>query len=88
MQAPHGTGHIRLRSDSASGVLDHDFVDDQASWTVPARVVANGAGSEFMMTFFQPSMFTDQFFDEQVRLVDRELAQLKRILEGAPAAQS
>ena len=27
-----------------------------------------------MITFFQPPMFTDQFFDQQIKLVDTELA--------------
>jgi hypothetical protein len=34
-----------------------------------------------MITFFQPPAFTDTFFDEQIALVDTELATLKRILE-------
>ncbi|MFE2480737.1 hypothetical protein [Streptomyces sp. NPDC059389] len=64
------------------GMLDHDYVDEQASWQVPARVVANGTGSEFMITFFQPPAFTDPFFDEQIALVDTELAALTRSLEA------
>lgn len=82
LETPRGTGRIRIRGDAEHGILDHDFVDEQASWSVPARVVPNGAGAEFMMTFFQPPSFADEFFDEQVRLVDRELLQLKRLLEG------
>jgi hypothetical protein len=35
-----------------------------------------------MMTFFQPPTFSDSFFDEQIRLVDTELARLKQILES------
>jgi hypothetical protein len=57
----------------------------QASWTVPARVVRNGDGAEFMITFFQPPGFTDAFFDEQIALVDVELAKLRELLE-APAS--
>jgi len=34
-----------------------------------------------MITFFQPPHFTDAFFDEQVSLVDKELAKLKENLE-------
>lgn len=34
-----------------------------------------------MITFFQPPVFTDAFFDEQVAVVNTELATLKRILE-------
>jgi hypothetical protein len=85
MTTPHGEARLRVRADARYGILDHDFVDPQARWTVPARVVANGAGAEFMITFFQPPSFADDFFDEQIKLVDLELAQLKQILE-APAA--
>jgi hypothetical protein len=45
-------------------------------------VVRNGNGAEFMITFFQPPDFTDAFFDEQIALVDIELAKLKEILEA------
>ncbi|MFI6493026.1 hypothetical protein [Streptomyces sp. NPDC050564] len=60
------------------------FLADAANWTrqVPARVVPNGTGSEFMITFFQPPAFTDTFFDEQTALVDTELATLKQVLES------
>jgi hypothetical protein len=51
---------------------------------VPARVVSNGDGAEFTMTFFQPATFTDKFFDEQIKLVDIELAKLKQVLESTP----
>jgi hypothetical protein len=83
METTHGAAKLRLHADRVRGVLDHDFVDAQASWTVPARVVANGAGAEFMMTFFQPPGFTDDFFDQQIKLVDIELAKLKAVLEAA-----
>ena len=46
-------------------------------------MIANGGGAEFMITFFQPPGFTDDFFDEQVKLVDLELAKLKELLEAA-----
>lgn len=82
MTTPHGPARIRMRSDRQYGILDHDFNDPQASWTVPARLVRNGSGAEFMITFFQPEGFTDEFFDEQIRLVDRELSRLKEILEA------
>lgn len=45
--------------------IDHDFVDPQARWTVPARVIANGNGAEFIITFFLPPRFQNAFFEEQ-----------------------
>ena len=84
MVTSHGTARLRMRADAQHGILDHDFVDPQASWTVPARVVRNGDGAEFMITFFKPPNFTDAFFDEQIGLVDIELAKLKELLEAVP----
>ncbi|MEU1406693.1 SRPBCC family protein [Streptomyces sp. NPDC005728] len=81
MSTPVGPARLRLRPDAELGVLDHDYVDDTASWRVPARVVPNGDGAEFMITFCQPPTFEDRFFDEQTALVDTELSALKEILE-------
>jgi hypothetical protein len=83
MVTPRGATRLRMRADASQGILDHDFVDPQASWTAPARVIANDAGAEFIITFFQPPGFTDAFFDEQIQLVDVELATLKGLLEAA-----
>ena len=83
METPGGMAKLRIRPDRASGTLDHDFDAPEASWTVPARVVPNGDGCEFMITFFQPPSFTRPFFEQQAALVDRELAQLKSLMESA-----
>jgi hypothetical protein len=82
METSTGKGKLRIRPNRDQGTLDHDFQAPDASWTVPARVVRNGDGCEFMITFFQPPQFTKDFFEKQVALVDRELAELKRLLEG------
>jgi hypothetical protein len=82
MDTPHGPARLRIRGDAESGVLDHDFLDEEASWSVPARVVPNGEGSEFLITFFQPPGFSDAYFDQQTALVDAEMAALKKELEG------
>jgi hypothetical protein len=81
MTTPHGPARLRIRTDAAHGILDHDWIDSQASWTVLARVVPNEGGAEFMMTFRQPPSFSDAFFDEQISLVDVEFAKLKDVLE-------
>jgi hypothetical protein len=81
IETPAGRARLRIRADEAFGLLDHDFHSPEAQWTVPARVVANGDGSEFMITFFQPPAFSDEDFDQQVALVDQELATLKKLME-------
>ncbi|WP_354644369.1 hypothetical protein [Kitasatospora camelliae] len=82
MSTPAGPARLRLHPDAALGVLDHDYRDDTASWRVPARVVPNGDGAEFMITFLRPPMLTDAEFDRQTALVDTELAALKSVLEA------
>ena len=82
MLTPAGAARLRIRPQPHLGILDHDFVAPDAKWTVPARVVPNGTGALFMITFFQPPAFTDEFFDQQTALVDKELSTLKLILES------
>lgn len=83
METPVGRAKLRIRPDETSGTLDHDFDAPDASWTVPARLVANGDGCEFIITFFQPPAFTKEFFEQQIALVDQELAKLKELMESA-----
>lgn len=85
MTTPQGPGRLRINAERRFGILDHDFITGEARWTVPARVVANGGGAEFTMTFFQPPQLSDAVFDRQIALVDTELATLKRILENRTA---
>ena len=78
----YGTGQLKMMGNASSGLLDHLWKDEQASWTVPARVVPNGEGSTFFMTFFQPPVLDDVAFDAAAKEVDVELKQLKNILEA------
>jgi hypothetical protein len=83
METPAGKARLRIRPNAALGTLGHDFDAPDASWTVPAREVLNGSGSEFIITFFQPTSIAKEFFEEQVSLVDKELAQLKKLMESS-----
>jgi hypothetical protein len=53
---------------------------------VPARVVGNGRGANFLMTIAQPPGLSDTIFEELLAAVDTELATLKKLLESAPAS--
>ena len=77
MVTPRGTGQIHIRGNRTLGPLDHDFHDPHASWTVAARVVANGEGCEFPMTFFQPSPLDGAELDRQALQIATELANLR-----------
>ncbi|MGW7824369.1 SRPBCC family protein [Streptomyces puniciscabiei] len=86
MITPRGPARFRIRSNAELGLLDHDYIEEDADRSVPARVVPNGEGSEFMMTLVQPASYSDAFFDEQSALIDTELTTLKEVLEGISLA--
>lgn len=82
METRQGKGQLRMQANKPLGLLDHVWKDPQASWVVPARVVANGEGCTFIMTFFQPPVFSDADFEVAVNEVDKEMTTLKEILES------
>ena len=76
------TGEIRLYCDAASGIVDHDYRDEHGGvWRVPARVVANGRGADFLMTLTQPTGLTDALWESQLAVTQSELDNLKKVLE-------
>jgi len=80
-----GNGQLKVSPIKELGIFDHTWKDQQASWIVPARVVPNQGGSTVMMTIFQPSVMTDDQFEEAMREMDKEMNTLKRILEASAA---
>jgi hypothetical protein len=81
---PEGPGEIRIRADVTTGVIDHDFRDpDDPTWiaTVPARVVANGRGADFVMSIFQPPGMDEEAFDRWLAVTATEFTTLKEVLE-------
>lgn len=64
------------------GVLDHWVTPAPGVEVyVPMRVVANGEGSEVIFTLFQQPGMTDEQFAADARLVEQDLATLKKVLE-------
>ncbi len=78
-----GLGRLRIRPDETTGALDHDLIAGGMQWTVQARVVARGEGSEVSMTFVQPPSLANEAFNKQMVLVDKDLAKLKELMEKA-----
>ena len=83
VDTPAGTISVHFSNRNDIGVLDHIVTtpsgDDVA---VPMRVVANGTGSEVLLTMFQlPGMSDDQFSQDQMMVI-RDLQSLKQVLEG------
>jgi ketosteroid isomerase-like protein len=83
MVTKFGAGEIRVTPVKELGILDHEWRDPQAHWTVPARIVPNGDGVTVMYTLFQPPVMTDQQFDHAMKDMDIEMNTLRELMEGS-----
>ena len=82
MEGPRGISKVKMHSDKATGVLDHDFIDPgEGHWKVPCRVVAGSDGSHLMITFTKPTQMPDEAFEMGMKMLDEELAKLKEMME-------
>lgn len=86
METPRGEAAVRFVEENSFGVLDHVVtVAPGVDVYVPMRVVPNGAASEVVFTLFRMSGMSPEQFAEDVGMVERDLAGLKRVLEAARA---
>lgn len=80
-------GQVKLRFAGRNdlGVLDH-YVSPAPGVEiyVPMRAVANGAGSELVITLFRQPGMSDATFQKDADWVLRDLFALKAVLEGMP----
>jgi hypothetical protein len=82
METPRGEGKLKIYPQQQYGLLDHEFLDKgEGKWTVPARVVPTPDGCHLMMTFSKPAGLPTLLFEEGMKLLEEELATLKKILE-------
>ena len=81
---PEGEVRVRFTPRNDFGVLDH-FVTlaTGVQIHVPLRVVANGSGSEVILTLFLLPGMTDEIVERDADLVSNDLRALKRLLESS-----
>lgn len=83
-QGAEGPIRITFTEHNALGVMDHwvDLGEGRIVY-VPLRIIANGSGSEVMLTLFQqPDMNSEKFADDAA-WVKRDLEALKTIGENS-----
>ena len=81
-QGPEGPVKIKFSERNQFGVMDHwvDLGEGRVVY-VPLRIVANGDGSEVMLTLFrQPGMSAQKYAADE-DWVKRDLARLKHLAE-------
>ena len=76
-----GPARLKFKENKQLGILDHQFVDNEATWDVPMRVVANGEDSAIITTLIKPASVSDQSFDDKMKEVEAVMQNMKQILD-------
>lgn len=84
VEMPQGQVTVRFVPRNTMGVMDH-FVTpaNGVEIYVPMRIVANGSGSEVLFTLFRLPGMTDEEFAADAGMVERDLGNLKKVVEGS-----
>ena len=80
---PEGPVKVRFTAPNDFGVLDHHVaIHPGVDIYIPTRVIANGTGTEVILTLFRLPDMTDDAFARDAEWVERDLRALKALLEG------
>jgi hypothetical protein len=78
---PRGNASLKFMQNKTLGILDHLYTDNEASWSVPMKVVQSGNESEVIITIKKPEILTDEQFEERMKEIGTLFANLKKIIE-------
>lgn len=76
-----GPAKLKFNENRQHGILDYQFVDNEAKWNVPMRVVSNGNDSAVITTIIKPNGISDQSFDERMIELEKIMESMKQIIE-------
>lgn len=79
--ASRGPARLKFNENKQLGILDHTFVDAQARWNVPMRIISSGETSEIVVTLVKPKNLTDEQFDERSVEIQDIMNSMKEIIE-------
>lgn len=79
---PYGKSKLKFNENKSLGILDHQYVDEVSSWTVPMRVISNGDFSEVIITLNKPQELTDAQFDQRMAEIGDMVTSMKNIIES------
>jgi len=76
-----GPAKLKFNENKQLGILDYQFVDNEAQWNVPMRVVSNGNDSAVITTIIKPDGISDKSFDERMIELEKIMESMKQIIE-------
>ena len=81
-ESPMGAVKVKFAEKNKFGVLDHDVtLPSGIKVSNPMRVFPNNDGSELIFTLYRRPDVSDQEFAEDAKAVEKDLANLKTLLE-------
>ncbi|OXM85696.1 hypothetical protein [Paenibacillus rigui] len=83
IETPEGPLTMQFVPKNTLGVLDHDVTLPSGEINrIPMRVIANGTGSEVLFTLFRLPGVSEEAFQRDQVMVERDLLSLKGIMEN------
>ena len=79
---PYGRSKLKFHENKSLGILDHQYVDEESTWSIPMRIISNGNFSEIIITLKKPEQLSDLQFDERVEKISELATSIKIILES------
>ena len=76
-----GPAKLKFRENKQLGILDHQFVDNEATWEVPMRVVNHGEDSAVIITLIKPPSVSDETFNARMKELESVMQTMKKIIE-------
>ena len=76
-----GPAKLKFNENRQLGILDYQFVDNEAKWNVPMRIISNGNNSAVITTIIKPDGISDQSFDERMIEIEKIMESMKQIIE-------
>jgi len=76
-----GPAKLKFNENRQLGILDYQFVDSEAKWNVPMRVISNGNDSSVITTIIKPDGISNQSFDERMIEIEKIMESMKQIIE-------
>ena len=81
-ETPSGPVKIEFVERNAFGVMDHCVTVSGVKAFNAMRVIRNGKGSELLFTLFRQPGVEDRKFNEDAKLIEKDLAKLKAVMES------
>tara|TARA_B110000438_G_scaffold134784_1_gene130396 strand:- start:13 stop:369 length:357 start_codon:yes stop_codon:yes gene_type:complete len=79
---PYGKSKIKFNQNKSLGILDHECIDEESSWSTLMHIIPNGDFSEVIITLKKPDQLSDIQFDQRVEKISKLVTSMKIILES------